>query len=749
MGAAAAIATLAVVAAKPGAEWVRSAWGTPLDSTKIVILPFLSESGAQQGERVAASLYTALTRWEGLPLERDMTVRDALAARGGGVASLSDAIAVARDLGAGKLLWGRVSNDARGARLYADLYDVKDRSTTAELTLSSGSREFADSALAALANSLIAPARVPAGEDSGQSGTTSFKAWQAYARGAAALGRWDLATADAEFKRAVEADPDFAIAQVRAAQLENWLRPEESRVWGQHAARAVALRGELRERDVLRAEALLAFSRSEHGVACDTYRRLVRGDTLDASAWFSLGGCLRSDSIVVADPRSASGWSFRSSWHSAGLAFKRALDIDPRLHAIPRYDWIRQVFPIDRNRIRIGHLVDRRGFGARPAVLGDTVGYVPYPLPNFEREVGADWRARQSSALTQNSAALLKIATSWTRTFPHSAEAHLALASVRENRGELAGATVSGGALLTLRKARALAKRPLDRLAAAEAEVRILTKLGDYTAARQLADSLLKGYGAPTSDNWEPIARLAGLTGKLSILSTALEHYWPGYTGVEGLDPSVARAGGDFLARATMALCGRALESSQQAVTQLVQSRVEPERHAQVRAGVVGVALTYMAQCESGRSMAAATRTTSQIERAQISFARGDRRSALAVLDTMQGTRATRRPGDISVNRTVREAALLMHLGDSAAAGQMLRATIDAAPTISATILQHPLENAMLVRAMIMHAEYAAQRDTEAARRSAAAVAALWATADAPLIPTVRRMEKLARTGSL
>ncbi len=745
VGAAAAVLVLAVVAARPGVGWVRT-WGAQVDTSKFVVLPFLSESDPSAGERVAAGIYSTLSEWDGLPLERDLAVRDALAASGHRVASLNDAIMLARRLGAGRLVWGHVAADAGGARVYADVYDVASRRSLHERTAVSNSGEFTEPELRGLANSLLAPS-VPDGEDDGHAGTRSFAAWQAYLRGVAALRRWDLAAAERELLAAVELDPDFAVAQLRLAETASWRRPEDDRSWTVNAGRAVALREELRERDALRAEALLAFGRGEFEVACERYRALVRSDTLDATAWFGLGGCLRTDDLVVPDRRSPSGWRFRSSWHSAGMAFLRALEIEPHLHAIPRFDWIIQVFPTARNRIRLGKKTADGpvAFGAHPSLLDDTLAFTPYPLPNFEQERDLASQIRRSAALTRNSDVMLGFATAWTRTIPTSSEAFRLLATVRENRGELTGPSINAGSLQALGEAMRLATARADSLAIGEAEVRVLVKLGRYEAARELAASVLSWYGEPSAETWRPVSQLAGLTGKLSAFEAGLQYFWAYHAGVAGLDQTVTKAAGEFLALSTLAVCGPASAAARNNLLQLVDTRVQPERHDEVHQRVVSQSLSFLTQCTGGKSMMTATRDASPITRAQIAYARGDRRSALAVLDTLERNRASMRPGDMTVNLTVREATLRLHIGDTTTATRILDMTLNAAPTLSASIFEHPLEGAMLVRAMIMRSDLAVARgDVATSRKWAAAAAELWKNADPELGPIVRRMRAIA-----
>ena len=746
VGAAAAVVTLAVVAAKPGAEWVRGAWGVQLDTAEFVVLPFLSEESTDQGDRVASGLYAALSSWEGLSLERDIRVRDAVAERGGRVTSLSEAIAIARELGAGRLVWGRVAADGDGSRIYADLYDVADRTALYEGTVRSDSARFSEATLRRLANSLLTRGAVPERVDDGHGGTRSFRAWQAYLRGLSAVGHSDFGRAIRELTAATAADPDFAIAQLRLAEVASWLDLEDERTWTANAARAVALRDELTPRDALRAEALLAFGRREYGVACERYDELVQADTLDARAWFGFAACLKTDNTVVRDGASPSGWSFRRSYQAAGNAFRRAFELEPRLLAVPRWDtWIRSVFAADRNRIRIGDAESRK-FGARPSLVADTISYVPYPMPNFERESGIEWQARRTSALSRNSDMLLTLARAWTAALPQSADAFRTLAMVQENRGQLSGSPASPGAFESLLQAKRLAATAAERSSIAEAQVRLLLKLSRFSDAAELADSVLRDLGTPTPANSGSVARLAGLIGRAALYEAALQHFWAEHADIEGLDQTVTKAGGELLGRATLAMCGPPVQAAELALVELIDSRVQPERRAEINRNMVEFALSYVALCTGGRSMARASRDESLITRAQVAFARGNNAALAATLDTLDRNRAAMRPGDISPNLTVRDAALRAHIGDTSSAVAMLDRMLKAMPTLAASIFEHPLEGAMLVRAMVMRADLAhAAGDAAASRRWSRAVLELWATADQVLRPTLARMERLSQ----
>lgn len=738
VGAAAAIALIAVMAAGPGSDWVRGAWETPVDTARFVVLPFLSDEDPALGPRIATALHAALRTWDGLGLEDEVAVRDVVQRNGGQVSSLRDAFQLARKMGAGRLIWGTASSQSGAITVVAHLYDVASSSGLAEHAYASTTQALSDSALRALANALIAPGTVPPGVDDGLSGTRSYAALQAYRRGIGAMRRFDLPLARTELRSALALDSDFAIAHLELARVEGWMQPRQSSAWIANARRAVALREELRPQDAKRAEALLAYAQQDYAVACQRYRDLITTDTLDARAWYGLGECLHADGIVVPDPRSRSAFSFRSSWHAAGAAFLRALEIEPALHGAPHFMRLSSLFPTVRNRVRTGitHGSDSIAFGAVPSLAGDTLAFTPYRMPNFEREDDEEGRARRARALVRNRQVLFDLTTSWVRAYPRNPEAHTALASILEGRGDLAGATRS---LVT---AASLATEDLQKLLLFEGRARVGYKAGDFAAARRVADSALALFSETTEDNWEPVARLAGLVGHASRLGDALQFFWPKYAEVFDLDQGINQAGGRGLARAVMGLCDSPPGSFTRDFSQLVRARVPPERHAEVNERMLGLILSFSAPCGPATSSVG---RKEYVTRAQGAFALGQPTVARAILDSAARNRSHLRPGDVSPTIIAREAFLRLAMSDTGRALGLIDGTLSGLPTIAATTMLHPLESATLVRMMAAKAELAAAMgDRGSAGEWALAVASLWSGSDPLARPTVKRMRELA-----
>jgi hypothetical protein len=118
-----------------------------------------------------------------------------------------------------------------------------------------------------------------------------------------------------------------------------------------------------------------------------------------------------------------------------------------------------------------------------------------------------------------------------------------------------------------------------------------------------------------------------------------------------------------------------------------------------------------------------------------------------AILDSAAALRAGFRPGDLALDFTVQEAWLRAAAGDTATAVRQLDVVLDALPTLSSrNAVLEGAQSAAVGWAMLLRADLAAARgETETAKRWAARVVDLWASADGALKPAVGRMKAIAR----
>ena len=742
VGAAAAVVTLAVVAAKPGAEWVRGLGGAQVDTSKFVVLPFLSEADTLVGSRLATAIHTELDRWSGLNVERDQVVRDAVRDRGR-VTSLDQAFSLARSRGAGRLIWGDVAQDGARTTVKAEMYDVASRSPMRDTVIVSGGAPPADSSLRRLVNSLLIVPSFPGGFDDGQDGTNSFAAWQAYGRGVVHLagGRFDPARK--ELSNAVALDARFAVAHVWLAHVSSIVAPKAKHEWAPSAERALGAREQLRPRDTRRAEGLLALGKNDYESACNAFRSLVRSDSLDAQAWLALGECLVSDPQLVRDGRSPSGWYFRSSLQEAGGALLRALELEPRLHSPEVFARLHTAFMTSLNRLRTGVYVagDSVLMYAYPTASGDTLAFIPYSA-----EATAGGRARadplgHARMVDRNRAVMLRAAQSWVSVYPRSADAFEALAGVLETRGQLIGRDPNTSALASVERARSLAATP-KAAPLAGTHVRLLVKAERFAAARALADSVLRSLRG-SEEFPELQGAMSALTGRPKGMVNGVMLQL--FDDLQNLEAPLVRAAAEFVTLASLGACS-SLGEAEKRVENLLASYVAPGTMSAVRRRITTDALSLAAACSAGASALRVEPPPPLIVRMQQALARGDTVAVRAGFDSLARMRRGARASQTSPDHLVREAWLRAQIGDSVTAAQRLDAVLNALPTLSATTLDNAVQAGSLVRAMVLRAELAsAMRDAAAARRWGQAVAELWAGADPVLRPTAQRMQNLGR----
>src|SRR5207245_5302168 len=132
-------------------------------------------------------------------------------------------LAIARQLGAGRLVMGQLWSFGDTLRLTAGLYDAARggaplREATARVPANQGGM---GAAFNALADSLLG-ADASATRGAGAEQTRSLRALRAYALGERAMRSWDLTGAMREFRAAVSADSEFAHAYLWLGQALLW-----------------------------------------------------------------------------------------------------------------------------------------------------------------------------------------------------------------------------------------------------------------------------------------------------------------------------------------------------------------------------------------------------------------------------------------------------------------------------------------------------------------------------------------------
>ncbi|HEX7977131.1 MAG TPA: protein kinase, partial [Gemmatimonadaceae bacterium] len=496
-----------------------------VDTAQFAVVPFLYVNGrtpdAAAEEPVAVGLYDALKRWDGLKLSSDASVTEALQRRGNGVTLIDEVTRLARSVRAGRVVWGRVvmaQHDSIVVRaaLYDALTGASLREVTDTVPAAGGAAALRALDFRGIVAALLRTPKAEAISTRADRGTTSYAAWRAFERGATSLARWDVDAAIPALDSAVAADPAYPQANLWLAQAKSW-RHTPATEWTPNFVAANKGRSLLDARERTLVDALGALSQDDYPSACDSYDALRTRDSLNVLAWLGLATCRGYDPAVVRAKPSPSGWAFRGSYEAAWQSLTRALELAPNaFNALPS-DFIRQIARVEYNRSRTGQ-AGATQFFAIAEMVGDTVGYVPYPIAEFRL---ARSPATTDAALRFNRDRMLTLLEALTQRLPDSPDVFEAMALLLEVRDEISG-TPSGrySALSALERARALSVEPDQRLRLAAADVRLHLKLADFARASAIADSVLNAAhpGADASQ----LAALAAFAGRTDLATRYL-----------------------------------------------------------------------------------------------------------------------------------------------------------------------------------------------------------------------------------
>jgi len=738
---------LLMVAFKQNAigRWV-GAFGpqSAIDSARVVLLPLTGTASASDRDRVAEGIYAALSEWRGLNLVSDRDVRGEIR-ENGPPASTRAAADMARRLGAARFIWGQLT-DGESPQGRFELYDA---AAITPLKAVNVAGAFDASRLAATARELLEIPGRPQAAEGGDGKTRSYPAWTAYGRGHIALQAGNLQLAENFFRVALAADAGYAPARVWLAQTLAWKNPGVPNDWRDEVLRARGASTALSEKDQVIATALSQLSESRYPDACGSYSLMTASDSADFVGLYGFGHCNAFDSLVVPSPTSPSRWRFRSRYSDAASAYMNALRVNPNAHSFFPFEQLQELLPIASTKTRRGKNAAGENFAAYPALIRDTVVFVPYPLLEFARLSAADAAPAQSTALARNLDNLLDFAREWTRDAPQSSPAHLALSSVLEARGEISRARAGGpSAIQAVRTARQLAGSSRDSTLASTAEAWLLFKQGDFARARVLADSVLRGLRDVSPETATQVIGLAALTGKIGRTAdfARLTAYSPG----AGAAPlPVMDAAAAFFAFAAAGVCADTTFRLERRLDEQLMIYVAETEQAQLASVLKARPISMLAPCTAAKSSLRVHAPSNKLLGMQQSLASSDTAGLKTALAAVSRHARTQRPGDIALDFAFQIAWLRAASGDTLAAALQLDRVLGSLSTLSAVSVRETGAAAAAPRAMALRAELAAARGEETARRKwARAVVDLLAGADAPLQPVVARMRLLAGPGT-
>ena len=729
-----------------------------LDTSRYAILPFTHREGSQtatlDGADCAELLSEGFGRWVEVRLADKTRVYDALARRGARAPfriPFDTALAIARALGAGKVVMGQLWIFGDTLRLTAGLYDAaRGGPPLREVTTRVAANGGIGAAFNALADSLLGadPGDV---RGAGAEQTRSLRALRAYALGQRELRQWDLAGAAGQFRVAVAADSNFAQAYLWLGQALLWSDDTASQAARDRAA--IARRaGRLLDRLSGPNGALLlaqqAMFERRWQDACQRYREIVAADSSSFAGWYGLAECNALDQVVIRYPSDTTRFTFRGGYETAVQAYRRALLLAPAFNLTSErraIDRLPRLLYTERWYWRAG-LVENATYYAFPELEGDTMAF--YPVPGEVAARGGIEPPGHLAAVARNRRILTEVASSFADAFPGEPSAHRTRARSLEAVGKLVPEVGEPHSAATeFAAAQRLERAPGQRALDAADRLRVLLKTGDFVGARRLGDSLLRVAPRPTAG----VAGVAVLLGRPALAAQLLAT-----EDTVGLHGSADNQPATIPVPAAMAglrlLAYAALGAPRESVT------AYERRVADVLTGLSGTNWV--------RSRSALLDTPAELVfplmglrpahrtgppgptwhmTMQWSLAHGDTSRVRAALDSVAQAEGGRlATGESEPEGTFIDGHLLLAVGDTDTAVRTLDAPLDSLVALHTWTLKYLPLAGCLVRMMALRADLAASRgESPAARRWASAVVTLWSGAEPSLQPTVTRMRAI------
>ncbi len=718
--------------------------GAPPDSSRYVVFPFRSAPGLPAGLLAADRVHEGLLRWQGFQVldPGDAGVR--LSRDDSEGVDAAHGRDLARTIGAGRFVTGRIARDGDSLRIHAELGDAAAPARTpalAQVRVAVPLRVAdAGAAFGALADSL-ALAGIRAECVAGQAGTRLLPAVRACDRAFAALDEGDRPAVDSLLTAALRADPRYARAALWLAQERGWLAtppPASPELIAVASAGRTALPP--RERTLL--DALRFMNAGGYADACAAYSGLTAADSLDVVAWLGMGECHRRDDIVVRDGSSPSGWAFRSSYDRGVVAYRRAFEIRPQLmRAFDEHGFapLRKALHTSTSWARPGRASppDTLRFDALPELAGDTLRFTPFPLSVFTRATPATVPAGLSRAVDRQRRVFRDLAVRWAATARRSARAAEAVAVSLDLMGDPAAVDAIDTA-----RARAGPRGEGPRFAQEEVFLRVKfglpDRLEELGRARALADSLLQAPDTTAAGDLISLALMLGRARRAAALARAESR---AAAEAPRLPTGLVADARALLAFASLAVPPDSLRTVTERVQQGIRNSVAPQDQQRVREELLlyPAVLAFPSSPLPGTSAVAPA--GGYLGAAILAWLRGDTAGTVAALRRIEPTRAGSRPADLSIDALFVESSLLADCGRVTEATARLGGTLDAARWFPPLVLEDPARAGTLLRAMALRADLAArQGDAVTAARWARAVVTLWTAPDPELLATVARM---------
>jgi tetratricopeptide (TPR) repeat protein len=732
-----------------------------LDTGRIAVLPFAHREGgaapALDGADCAELLAEALERWRDVRLADKMRLYDALSRRSTRSPfriPFDTALAIARQLGVGRVVMGQLWSFSDTLRLTAALYDAaRGGAPVGQATARVAANGAVGAAFNALADSLLGADPGDAG-GAGAEQTRSLRALHAYNRGEAAIRTWDLAAAAPQFRAAIAADSEFAHAHLRLGQTLLWAAdssPDAARDRAVIARRSGRFLAKLGWEDGALLLAQQALFERRWPDACARYREILAADSTSFAAWYGLAECNAGDPVVLRDPQDSTGYVFRGSWHTAARAYRRALLLAPSFNFFfgsQAAERLTRILLAEAYWWREGRLDTVPYFGL-PALEGDTIAF--HPISGAVMARTAPRPATHAAALARNRATLTEVTAAWVAAFPREPQARRALAYALELAGQLTRAS-SGrrNAADEIATAQRLERSAAARIRDAVVRVRLYVKAGEFAAARRAGDSLLRATPRPTTG----MAGVAVLLGRPALAARLFvpddSSFLPAAADNQpvSLPFATTRIGLALLAYAAVGAPADSIAALETRASDAVARLPRPPgARAEAASALLdtpaSLAFDVLGPRPAHRPPPAYNREMAM----QWALAQGDTAFVRANLDTLRAATGPAPPADrLSTDAAYERARLFLALGDTTAAVRYLDGTLETLPGLYSALLDYVPLAGTLVRIMALRAELAAARgEQEPARRWADAVVTLWGDAEPGLRPTLVRMTDIRR----
>lgn len=732
---------------------------TTMDENRFVVLPLAHGAGVEpkllNGEICARLIGDGLAQWQDMKMADPLRLAEALARLAPELRMsipVDSGVVIARELGAGKLIMGRLAQDGENTRVEAILYnsqtgDAVNRATGVfKANSSDAAAEFAR-----LSRKLVIEDGDLAVSETVAYGTTSYKAMFAYDSAWKSIRDWKLDDADRYFRVAIFHDANFGHAHLWLSYVMLW-QERGGDLWLEHARLARRDTLQLDKQSQLLARGIAALAEKDFAQACHEFNRAIARDSANFHAWLGLGECLSRDERVLRDPGSPTGWSFASSYEGAIRAHHRALQLVPafnQVFASLGSSRFAHVLFTNTNMMRSGMNAAHERFAAYPELVADTTAFIPYPHEQWTRRE----RPRTQLYLVERHRALLrKAAEEWAAAYPTSPRALEAYALALEQAGEIQTNRGHNSALSILANARALETDPARQFRIDVARVRMLFKVEEFKQARKLAKRVLRDEEHLDVAEAQRSAGIAGLIGRphqmarlLSAAGPTAEFDRPVNGAAVELPQDLARTASRLLAFAYFGAPQDSIRALGQTAHAVIDREQEPSRRVLLHEVTLDRAARMTFSSLGPDELYKSDRSLSflmNLQRLLLANRKTEVRDSLRAM--VQRQRALR-PGDFSSDGIMVEAQLMLAVGDTASARRLLDGYLGNLNDLSTSQFRQAYQPVTIVRLMTLRAELAARaKETATARKWSRAVIDLWSDGEPEVTPTLRRMRQLA-----